>query len=72
VVIQTARGKAIIAGLCCNAENFPPGGGIVVPGVHLDVIQAYDSMTRIRQAADILIPIHDLALGRKKVIPEDL
>lgn len=70
VVVETAKGKAIITGLCCNAENFPAGGGIIAPGVHLDVIQAYESMKRIRDAADILIPIHDLEIGKKKSIPE--
>ncbi|MCA1959249.1 MAG: N-acyl homoserine lactonase family protein [Desulfomonile sp.] len=70
VVVRTAKGRAIITGLCCNAKNFPAGGGIIVPGVHLDVIQAYDSMKRIREAAEILIPLHDLDVGRKRVIPE--
>jgi N-acyl homoserine lactone hydrolase len=70
VVVETARGKAIITGLCCNAENFPAGGGVVAPGVHLDAIQAYESMKRILEAADIIIPIHDLEIGKKKVIPE--
>jgi N-acyl homoserine lactone hydrolase len=70
VVVETARGKAIITGLCCNAENFPAGGGVVAPGVHLDAIQAYESMKRILEAADIIIPIHDLEIGKKKMIPE--
>lgn len=70
VVVETSQGKAIITGLCCNAENFPPGGRVIAPGVHIDAIQSYESMIRIRQAADILIPIHDLELGRKKTIPE--
>ena len=70
VVVETSKGKAIITGLCCNAENFPPGGGVIAPGVHLDVIQAYESMKRIKEAADIMIPIHDLEIGKKKVIPD--
>jgi N-acyl homoserine lactone hydrolase len=70
VVVETARGKAIITGLCCNAENFPVGGGVVAPGVHLDAIQAYESMKRILAAADIIVPIHDLEVGKRKVIPE--
>ncbi len=70
VVVETAKGKAVITGLCCNAENFPPGGGVIAPGVHLDVIQAYESMKRVRDAADILIPIHDLEIGKKKSIPD--
>jgi N-acyl homoserine lactone hydrolase len=70
VVVETSEGKAIITGLCCNAENFPPGGGVIAPGVHLDAIQAYESMRRIKEAADIIIPIHDLEIGRKKIIPD--
>jgi len=70
VVVETTKGKAVITGLCCNAENFPPGGGIIPPGVHLDVIAAYESMERVRDAADILIPLHDLELGKKKALPE--
>ena len=70
VVVETSEGKAIITGLCCNAENFPRGGGVIAPGVHLDVIQAYESMKRIKEAADIIIPIHDLEIGEKKVIPD--
>lgn len=70
VVVNTAKGKAVITGLCCNAENFPAGGGVIAPGVHLDVIQAYESMKRIREIADIIIPLHDLAVGKKSTIPE--
>jgi N-acyl homoserine lactone hydrolase len=70
VVVETSKGKAIITGLCCNAENFPTGGGVIAPGVHLDVIQAYESMKRIKEAADIIIPVHDLEIGKRKVIPD--
>jgi glyoxylase-like metal-dependent hydrolase (beta-lactamase superfamily II) len=70
VVVNTAGGKAVITGLCCNAENFPSGGGVIAPGVHIDAIQAYESMLKLRQMADIIIPLHDLELGKKKVIPE--
>jgi len=70
VAVQTGRGKAIITGLCCNALNFPAGGGVIAPGVLIDAIQAYESMKRIQAAADILIPIHDLEIGKKKVIPD--
>ena len=69
VVIQTSGGKAIITGLCCNSENFPAGGGIIAPGVLVNAIQAYDSMTRIKEEADILIPVHDLAVGKMTKIP---
>jgi len=41
----------------------------VPPGVHINVIDAYESAQRVRQAADILIPLHDLAVGRQRSIP---
>ncbi|MFH0823309.1 MAG: N-acyl homoserine lactonase family protein [Pseudomonadota bacterium] len=69
VAINTARGRAVIVGLCCNAENFPPSGTVIAPGVHIDAIQAYESMKRVRDVADILIPMHDLEIGRKRYIP---
>ena len=71
VMVNTTRGKAVITGLCCNSQNFPPGGGVIAPGVLLDAIQAYESMKRIHEIADILIPIHELEIGKKKVIPEE-
>ncbi|MEJ2718735.1 MAG: N-acyl homoserine lactonase family protein [Deltaproteobacteria bacterium] len=69
VVVETLKGKALITGLCCNAENFPATGGVIAPGVHLDAIQAYESMKQVREKADILIPLHDLEVGRNRIIP---
>jgi hypothetical protein len=36
----------------------------------MNLADAYDSIQKIRQLADILIPIHDLAVGRRKCIPD--
>jgi glyoxylase-like metal-dependent hydrolase (beta-lactamase superfamily II) len=69
VLVNTAAGKALITGFCCNAENFPKGGGVICPGVHLDAIAAYESAKRAREMADILIPLHDLSVGTRKSIP---
>jgi glyoxylase-like metal-dependent hydrolase (beta-lactamase superfamily II) len=69
VAIRTAAGKAIITGFCCNAENFPPNAPTVTPGVHTDAIAAYESARKIREMADILIPIHDLGVGKLECIP---
>lgn len=69
VAVQTAAGRAVITGFCCNAQNFPADGPAVCPGVHLDAIQAYESAQRVRQWGDMLLPLHDLAVGRKKRIP---
>lgn len=69
VAVNTSAGRAIITGFCCNDKNFPSTGPAVPPGVHTDAIVAYDSINRIKDLADILIPAHDLAVARKTVIP---
>lgn len=69
VVIRTAKGKAVITGFCCNDKNFPTTGPAIAPGVHTNVMEAYDSIQKIKETADILIPIHDLSIGRRKTIP---
>jgi glyoxylase-like metal-dependent hydrolase (beta-lactamase superfamily II) len=70
VVVNTRKGKAVITGFCCNELNFPATGPVVPPGVHLDVIQAYESARRVKEMADLLIPLHDLSVGRRRSIPD--
>jgi len=69
VVVETHKGTAVITGFCCNADNFPSVGPAVTPGVHINAIEAYESAQRVRELADILIPIHDIAMGRRGKIP---
>jgi N-acyl homoserine lactone hydrolase len=69
VVVNTSSGRAIITGFCCNDKNFPSTGPAIAPGVHIDLTEAYDSIQKISQMADILIPLHDLAIGRRERIP---
>ncbi len=69
VAVETDRGTAVITGFCCNAENFPSVGPAVTPGVHINAIEAYESAQRVRELADILIPIHDVEIGRSGKIP---
>ena len=69
VAVETAAGTAVITGFCCNGNNFPSVGPAVTPGVHLDAIGAYDSAQRVKELADILIPIHDVKIGRSGKIP---
>ena len=69
VAVETDRGTAVITGFCCNAENFPSVGPAVTPGVHLNAIEAYESAQRVRELGDILIPIHDVEIGRSGKIP---
>jgi N-acyl homoserine lactone hydrolase len=69
VVVNTRAGKAVITGFCCNEQNFPATGPVVPSGVHLNLIEAYESARRVKEVADILIPLHDLAVGRQRSIP---
>jgi glyoxylase-like metal-dependent hydrolase (beta-lactamase superfamily II) len=69
VLINTSQGKAVITGFCCNDKNFPETGPAIAPGVHINVMDAYDSIQKIKDVGDILIPLHDLSIGKMKSIP---
>lgn len=69
VAVNTSAGKAIITGFCCNDKNFPQTGPVVASGVHLDAIQALESAQKIKNMADLLLPLHDLSLGARSRIP---
>ena len=70
IVVNTKKGKAVITGFCCNDQNFPASGPCVPPGVHLNLMDAYDSVRKVKDVADIILPLHDLSLGRHKNIPD--
>lgn len=71
VAINTSKGKAIITGFCCDWDNFPSQETIpvVTPGVHLNAIEAFESALRVRGEADILLPLHDIAVAKMGKIP---
>jgi N-acyl homoserine lactone hydrolase len=68
VVVNAKAGQAVITGFCCNVTNFPASGPPIPSGVHINVIDAYDSARQVKEAADILIPLHDLSVGRQQSI----
>lgn len=70
IAVNTSAGTAVIPGFCCNAMNFPASGPAVAPGVHIDAIVAFENAQKVRKMADILLPLHDMAVGRRKRIPE--
>ena len=66
VFIDTKKGKAAITGFCIIDENYDPPPEIrgmemdlIPPGTHVDVYSAYDIMARVKDEADILIPLHE-------------
>jgi len=76
VSVRTDNGMAIIAGLCSTLDNYtssvlPDGKTIpvIAPAIHTNLFEAYDSLIRIKDLADIILPIHDPAFLTKNVIP---
>ena len=76
VVIDTNGGRAIITGFCVIMENFEPPKEIramemevIPPGTHVHTYEAYDIMLKIKEMADILLPLHEPAFSGVKEIP---
>lgn len=72
VSIKTAQGIAIISGLCTIRENFEPinkTAPVITPGIHTNPLDAYDSLLRIKEMADIVVPLHDPEYLQKTGIP---
>ena len=76
VAIDTAKGKAVITGFCVIAENFNPPKEVramemevIPPGTVVNSYEAYDMMLRVRDMADILIPLHEPAYAAMDAIP---
>jgi glyoxylase-like metal-dependent hydrolase (beta-lactamase superfamily II) len=66
VVVDTKMGRVIICGTCCEELNFNPPEevrrfwpDVLVPGLHIDCQQAYESLARIKMEADYIITPHD-------------
>ncbi|MFC1967302.1 N-acyl homoserine lactonase family protein [Chloroflexota bacterium] len=65
VAVNTSKGLAIIAGGCSIQANFEPSPevrnrfSVIAPGLHLSATDGYDSFARIKELADIIIPLHD-------------
>jgi len=81
VVVDTTKGKAVISGFCSIMENFDPPEDVkttvtpfasypvIAPGIHTDLFQAYESVLRVKQVADIIIPLHDPDMAERDQIP---
>jgi hypothetical protein len=60
----------VIVGFCSIDENFSETGDIV-PGLHSNLFDAYNSMVKIRKMADIILPAHSQRVLGIKSIPPD-
>jgi glyoxylase-like metal-dependent hydrolase (beta-lactamase superfamily II) len=76
VLVETAAGTAAITGFCVINDNFFPPPQIramemdvIPPGTHVNAYNAYDIMLRVKEMADILLPLHEPAFADGKPIP---
>ena len=74
--IDTDKGKAAITGFCIIMENLDPPMKIkamemevIPPGTHVNVYEAYDIVLKVRDMADILIPLHEPKFASVDTIP---
>jgi glyoxylase-like metal-dependent hydrolase (beta-lactamase superfamily II) len=66
IAVKTAQGLAVITGFCCMQENFNPpeefkkkGYPFTLNGSHINAQELYDSMVRVIDLADIILPCHE-------------
>ena len=76
VVIETDSGKAAITGFCVIKENFYPPieirameMDVIPPGTHVNVYESYDIMRKIKDTAEILLPLHEPEFASVTTIP---
>ena len=76
VLIDTPSGKVVITGFCVIQQNFSPPPEIrgmemevIPPGTHVNVYEAYDIMLKVRDMADILLPLHEPKFASVDTIP---
>ena len=76
VQIATAGGNAIITGFCVIDENLNPPKEVLAremevipPGTHVNVYEAYDIIKKVKEQADIILPLHELRFASMRTIP---
>ena len=42
---------------------------VIPPGTHVDVYEAYDIMIKVKEMADLLIPLHEPKFARIETLP---
>jgi len=76
VIIETSQGRAVITGFCVIEENFNPPPAIrgmemdvIPPGTVVNACEAYNILKRVKNMADILIPLHEPRFASVATIP---
>ena len=75
VFVDTEQGTAAITGFCIIDENMNPPAAIrgmemevIPPGTCINPKQGYDIMLKVKEAADIVIPLHEPRFARMETI----
>jgi hypothetical protein len=42
---------------------------VIPPGTHVNVYEAYDNLLKVKEAADILLPLHEPRFAAMDTIP---
>ncbi len=76
IIVETEQGKAVITGFCLLKENFDPPiqvkameMEVIPPGTHVDVNASYDILLKVKEMADILLPLHEPEFAGMTSIP---
>lgn len=76
VLVDTLSGRAAITGFCVIDENLNPPASItamemevIPPGTNINPSLAYDQMLRVKNSADILLPLHEPKYAGVATIP---
>lgn len=76
VLIETEKGIAVITGFCVIMENFDPPVKIkamemevIPPGTLVNAYEAYNIILKVRDMADILLPLHEPKFASLDTIP---
>ncbi|OGP97332.1 MAG: hypothetical protein A2Z39_04115 [Deltaproteobacteria bacterium RBG_19FT_COMBO_46_9] len=66
VEVSVRGGKAIITGFCAQMSTFIQtpamkawGMEVAAAGLHIDCREVYESALKVKQTADIIVPLHD-------------
>jgi hypothetical protein len=58
----------VISGFCALDDNFTDKG-FTIPGPHTDPLKAYDSILKLQDFADRIIPLHSQRIINVESIP---
>lgn len=75
IQIETLKGKAVITGFCSQMSTFIQTPfmkekrlEVAACGLHIDCREVYDSALKVKNIADIIIPLHDpMFIGLKSI-----